>query len=171
MAVRLFVKDNSDGTVHEYGDNPHDSLELNEDGSLYYVNLQNCASTRYPKEGYSFCDKNGNTDFECPETGEEIYDIGGYETPDWKPVDEKKPREGVDVYATVRTREIDLTRYDGITVVEENSVMIVRRVIMRDPRGFIDRDFYVMDSGGVLPINSRVIAWMPLPKAYQEEQS
>ena len=77
MAVRLFVKDNTNGAVHEYGDSPHDSLLLTEDGSLHYENLQNCTGTQFPEEGYSFCDENGNVDFECPETGDKIYDIGG----------------------------------------------------------------------------------------------
>lgn len=75
--VRLYVKDNVTGIVHEYGKNQHDSLNLSEDGSLHYLNLQNGTGTMFPEQGYSFCDKNGNTDFYCPETGEAIYDIGG----------------------------------------------------------------------------------------------
>ena len=94
MAVKIFLRDNTDGTVHEYGDSRHDALDLNPDGSLHYINLQNCTGTRFPEEGYSFCDKDGNTDFECPETGESIYDIGGFKTPKfgtWTPTSERLP--------------------------------------------------------------------------------
>ena len=57
--LRLFVRDNTDGHVHEYGTNPHDALILQEDGSLHYENMQNCTGTKYPKEGYSFCTADG----------------------------------------------------------------------------------------------------------------
>ena len=38
--VKLYIKDNVTGEIHEYGTNPHDSLVLNEDGSIHYLNLQ-----------------------------------------------------------------------------------------------------------------------------------
>ena len=53
--LRLFIKDNTNGQVHEYGTSPHDALILQEDGSLHYENLQCFGGTKYPEEGYSFC--------------------------------------------------------------------------------------------------------------------
>lgn len=78
MSVRLFVKDNTDGKVHEYGTDPHDSLVLQEDGSLHYENLQNCTGTKYPEEGYSFCTISGKPPEDTD--GETIVDIGGDRT-------------------------------------------------------------------------------------------
>ena len=49
--VKLYVKDNTTGKIHEYGTNPHDSLVLKEDGSIHYLNLQTCTGTRFPSEG------------------------------------------------------------------------------------------------------------------------
>lgn len=81
MSVRLFIRDNSSGTIHEYGTNPHDSLILNKDGSLHYENLQNCCGTLYPEEGYTFVLADGTdprTDKAAIEYGAEPYlDIGG----------------------------------------------------------------------------------------------
>ncbi len=57
--LRLYIRDNTDGHVHEYGTNPHDSLILQEDGSLHYHNLQNGEGTMFPAEGYSFCYADG----------------------------------------------------------------------------------------------------------------
>ena len=48
--VKLYVKDNTTGKIHEYGTNPHDSLVLKEDGSIHYLNLQTCTGTRFPSE-------------------------------------------------------------------------------------------------------------------------
>lgn len=53
MSVKIYIRDNTIGTVHEYGTNPHDALILQEDGSLHYENLQNCTGTMYPEEGYT----------------------------------------------------------------------------------------------------------------------
>lgn len=57
--VRLFIKDNTNGCVHEYGTDCHDALVLQEDGSLHYENLQNGCGTMFPEEGYSFCLEDG----------------------------------------------------------------------------------------------------------------
>ena len=73
MSVRLYLKDNTNGHVHEYGTNQHDALILQEDGSLHYVNLQNGTGSMFPEEGYTFCNENG-TD---PRTNEDYIDIGG----------------------------------------------------------------------------------------------
>ncbi len=81
MSVKLYLKDNTDGTIHEYGTNKHDSLELQPDGSIHYVNIQNMCGTRFPDEGYSFCLADGSdprTRADYIEYGvEPILDIGG----------------------------------------------------------------------------------------------
>ena len=76
--LRLFVKDNTSGIVHEYGTNQHDALILQDDGSLHYENLQCCAGTMFPEEGYSFCNEDGTIPKLDKEYGAEPYiDIGG----------------------------------------------------------------------------------------------
>lgn len=81
MSVKIYLKDNTNGTIHEYGTNQHDALILQEDGSLHYENLQNGTGTMYPKEGYTFCGEDGTdprTDEETMAHGAEPYiDIGG----------------------------------------------------------------------------------------------
>ena len=59
IMLRLFVKDNTSGEIHEYGTNKHDALILQDDGSLHYENMQCCVGTKFPKEGYSFCLEDG----------------------------------------------------------------------------------------------------------------
>lgn len=51
----IYVKDSN--RVHKIGENHHDTLIVNENGSLDYYNLQNGCGT---KNYYSFCDKEGN---------------------------------------------------------------------------------------------------------------
>ncbi len=76
--LRLWVKDNTSGAVHEYGTNRHDSLVLQEDGSLHYENIQCCAGTMFPEEGYSFCREDGTIpDVTAVDIGDEYLDIGG----------------------------------------------------------------------------------------------
>ena len=76
--LRLYVKDNTSGRVHEYGTNQHDSLILQDDGSLHYENLQCCAGTMFPEEGYSFCNEDGTIPKWDKKYGAEPYiDIGG----------------------------------------------------------------------------------------------
>ena len=81
MSVKLYLKDNTTGTIHEYGTNRHDALILQEDGSLHYENLQNCTGTMFPEEGYTFCEADGSdprTSEEYIKHGVEPYiDIGG----------------------------------------------------------------------------------------------
>lgn len=81
MSVKLYVRDNTSGSVHEYGTNQHDSLILQEDGSLHYENLQNGTGTMFPEEGYTFVREDGTdprTDEESAKYGVEPYiDIGG----------------------------------------------------------------------------------------------
>ena len=76
--LRLYVKDNTSGRVHEYGTNQHDALILQNDGSLHYENLQCCAGTMFPEEGYSFCNEDGTIPKWDEKYGSEPYiDIGG----------------------------------------------------------------------------------------------
>lgn len=76
--LRLYVKDNASGRVHEYGTNQHDSLVLQDDGSLHYENLQCCSGTMFPEEGYSFCNEDGTIPKWDKEYGAEPFiDIGG----------------------------------------------------------------------------------------------
>lgn len=81
MSVKLYVRDNTNGNVHEYGTNQHDALILQDDGSLHYRNLQNGCGTMYPDEGYTFCEADGNdprTSGDYIHYGVEPYiDIGG----------------------------------------------------------------------------------------------
>lgn len=76
--LRLFVKDNTSGIVHEYGTNRHDALILQDNGSLHYENMQCCAGTMFPEDGYSFCNEDGTIPKWDKEYGVEPYiDIGG----------------------------------------------------------------------------------------------
>lgn len=81
MSVKIYVKDNTNGNIHEYGTNQHDALILQEDGSLHYENLQNGCGTMFPEEGYTFCSEEGTdprTNKEYIKHGVEPYiDIGG----------------------------------------------------------------------------------------------
>ncbi len=145
MAVRLFVKDNTNGAAHEYGDSPHDSLLLTKDGSLHYENLQNCTGTQFPEEGYSFCDENGNVDFECPETGDKIYDIGGYKM-NFERKGEKKAMKLTKKASDVKriktdngdVYEIDLTPQDMRLIHDEQT----RVYVTEDVREQIERMVY-----------------------------
>ena len=81
MSVKLYVRDNINGNIHEYGTNQHDALILQEDGSLHYQNLQNGCGTMFPDEGYTFCEADGSdprTRENYIQYGVEPYiDIGG----------------------------------------------------------------------------------------------
>lgn len=80
--LKLYIKNNITGRVHEYGNNQHDALILGDDNALHYENLQDSCGTDFPKEGYSFVLENGKdprTDPEYIRYGVEPYiDIGGY---------------------------------------------------------------------------------------------
>ena len=78
MSVRLFIRDNADGTVHEYGTNQHDSLMVMDDGSLHYMNLQNGSGTLFPAEGYTFCFDDGRDPRDPDDyNADPFIDIGG----------------------------------------------------------------------------------------------
>lgn len=81
MSVKIYVRDNINGNIHEYGTNQHDALILQEDGSLHYQNLQNGCGTMFPDEGYTFCEADGSdprTRENYIQYGVEPYiDIGG----------------------------------------------------------------------------------------------
>lgn len=59
MSIRLWLRDNTNGSVHEYGTNQHDALVVTDNGTIHYENLQNGCGTMFPEEGYSFCRPNG----------------------------------------------------------------------------------------------------------------
>jgi len=75
IMLRLFLKDNYSGRVHEYGTDQHDSLILMDDGSLHYEHLQYGVGTMFPEEGFSFCNEDGS----IPALAEDVpyIDIGG----------------------------------------------------------------------------------------------
>lgn len=76
--LQLFIKDNTTGHIHEYGTDKHDSLILQEDGSLHYEHMQSCVGTKYPEEGFSFCLEDGTIPEWDLEHGVEPYiDIAG----------------------------------------------------------------------------------------------
>ena len=56
--MEIYVKDTYNGHIHKLGSNCHDSLYVNDEGHIDYLNLQCCEGTRYGS--YIFCDKNGN---------------------------------------------------------------------------------------------------------------
>ena len=88
----------------------------------------------------------------------------------WVLLRDEKPRSGIHVLATVRTRDSLNCPYDGIDFVRyDNQVMIVVRVLVRDIHGRVVREYYVDDDYDELLNNSEVIAWMPLPTAYRGE--
>ena len=78
----MWIRDNENGEVRQYGTNHHDALAIAPDGRcLYYENLQNGDGSR--GGGYSFVtDEKGNTpinDEELMEYGAKAYfDIGGF---------------------------------------------------------------------------------------------
>ena len=76
--AQLYIRDNTNGKVHKYGESQHDSLILEEDGSIHYYNLQNGCGTMFPEEGYSFCFADGSLP-EYPGTDVAYLDIGGTE--------------------------------------------------------------------------------------------
>lgn len=82
--VRLFIRCNYNGSVHEYGTDQHDSLVVIKDGSLHYMNLQFGEGSRFASatEGYSFCYVDGSIpDPDGAEYGEDYLDIGGANAP------------------------------------------------------------------------------------------
>lgn len=75
--LRLWIRDNVNGTVHEYGTDKHDSLVVQADGSLHYENMQNSCGTMFPSEGYSFCFEDGSLPNPEDAYCDAIIDIGG----------------------------------------------------------------------------------------------
>ena len=78
MSARLFIRDNTNGKVREYGTNRHDALVVI-NGKLEYHNLQNGDGTlggsEEEKRGYSFCVPWHNHDTD--QFDDAILDIGG----------------------------------------------------------------------------------------------
>lgn len=59
--MELYIKNNYTGKVHQIGTDQHDSLYVDSNGAIQYLNLQVGEGTQFStrREGYSFCDKNG----------------------------------------------------------------------------------------------------------------
>lgn len=80
--LKLWIRDNQTGHIHEYGTDSHDSLVLNDDGSIHYHNLQNGCGTMFPEEGYTFVHEDGTDPREDPAIAkygaEPFLDIGGF---------------------------------------------------------------------------------------------
>ena len=55
MLINLWVKDNSNGKIHQVGTDVHDSINFM-DGKVVYYNLQNGSGTLIPNspDGYDF---------------------------------------------------------------------------------------------------------------------
>ncbi|MGN0489360.1 MAG: hypothetical protein ACI4HO_08880 [Ruminococcus sp.] len=82
MSVILYIRDNTNGKVREYGTDSHDTLVLQEDGSIHYYNLHNGTGTQYPAEGYTFSLSDGSDPRTLGEDyiehgAEPFLDIGG----------------------------------------------------------------------------------------------
>ena len=76
--VKLYLKDNQSGHIHEYGTNQHDSLVLQKDGSIHYYNMQNSTGTKFPEEGYTFVLEDGTDPLTSEDYRDEPYlNIGG----------------------------------------------------------------------------------------------
>lgn len=55
--IDLYVKDRHSGRIHRVGDDQHDQLTIEADGTLRYHNLQNgegCSTRNDPRDGYMF---------------------------------------------------------------------------------------------------------------------
>lgn len=105
MSVKLYLRDNTTGTVHEYGTNRHDSLILQEDGSLHYHNLQNGCGTQ---DDYTFVLEDGSDPRESDDWQSEPYvDIGG----------EPERRDEYDITTTSDTGYIRKT--DALAAINE----------------------------------------------------
>lgn len=76
--AQLYIRDNTNGIVHKYGENQHDSLMLQDDGSIHYYNLQTGCGTMFQEEGYSFCRSDGRVPETCG-ICDAYLDIGGHE--------------------------------------------------------------------------------------------
>lgn len=151
--LKLYIKDNTSGRVHEYGTDSHDSLVLQNDGSLHYYNLQTGCGSIYPDEGYSFCNEDGEIPVWDMEYGVEPYvDIGGVTIATdnnvggkWIPVSERLPEEeeytaktkdGIEYYARLllayKTDIVgyEIGYYDGYKWLSERMPMrIIKDVI------------------------------------------
>ena len=158
MSVKIYVRDNINGNIHEYGTNQHDALILQEDGSLHYQNLQNGCGTMFPDEGYTFCEADGS----APRTrenyiqyGVEPYiDIGGNGedhtcvTCEWISVEDRLPEKNQAVLGWYKDNP-----FAGYTY----------GVVSWNGKGwvFVYAQRYV----------TNVTHWMPLPKAPETKKT
>ena len=64
--IDLYIKDRSSGQIHRIGDDPHDSLYVDHNGSVHYFNLQ-CGDGAGP---YSLLNKDYGFEFVQSDCGE-----------------------------------------------------------------------------------------------------
>lgn len=76
MSVRLFIEDKRTNSIHEYGESPHDSLILCDDGKVMYYNLQT-GETSAEQSDYRFCCEDGTDPRERVDFYHAYLDIGG----------------------------------------------------------------------------------------------
>ena len=146
--LRLYVKDNISGNIHEYGTNQHDALILQDDGSLHYQNLQNGCGTMFPDEGYTFCGADGSD----PRTREDYIQYG------------------VEPYIDIGGNGEDHATCEWISV-KDRLPEVGERVLTLDKWGHIhDRMLYQFVDGFIsfrpdgLKPGSEVTHWMPMPQ-------
>ena len=158
MSVKIYVRDNTNGNIHEYGTNQHDALILQDDGSLHYRNLQNGCGTMFPDEGYTFCEADGSyprTRKNYIQYGVEPYiDIGGNGedhtcvTCEWISVEDRLPEKNQAVLGWYKDNP-----FAGYTY----------GVVSWNGKGwvFVYAQRYV----------TNVTHWMPLPKAPETKKT
>ena len=158
MSVKIYVRDNTNGNIHEYGTNQHDALILQDDGSLHYQNLQNGCGTMFPDEGYTFCEADGSdprTRENYIQYGVEPYiDIGGNGedhtcvTCEWISVEDRLPEKNQAVLGWYKDNP-----FAGYTY----------GVVSWNGKGwvFVYAQRYV----------TNVTHWMPLPKAPETKKT
>ena len=56
--MEIYVKNTYNGNVHKLGTDCHDSLYINSEGHIDYMNLQCCEGTQFGS--YVFCDEQGH---------------------------------------------------------------------------------------------------------------
>lgn len=64
--IDLYIKDRSSGQIHRIGDDPHDSLYVDHNGSVHYFNIH-CGDGAGP---YSMMDKKAGFEFIESDCGE-----------------------------------------------------------------------------------------------------
>ena len=132
IMLRLFVKDNTNDNIHEYGTSPHDALILQKDGSLHYENLQCFGSTKYPEEGYSFCLYQGTVPpLDDPENDPYIDIAGEYYA---------KPQTNADRIRAMSDEELAEAFYNLVDKLQTGTMNDLSDLFCDGKNGCIDKD-------------------------------